>query len=94
MIKFNNEVERDFCDYLVKQKAFNESAVCNCIEHLRKIQPLEKLITENIEQSIRVLNYLLEYKNDNFEKYNGWARATKNCTDEEIKELHRWMRLD
>ena len=94
MMNFQNETERDFYDYLVKQKQWKEGAACRCIEHLRGIQALDTLIMQTLEMTMSALKYLNEYKNANFEKYNEWARATKNCTKEELYELHRWMRMD
>jgi hypothetical protein len=41
---FQNETERDFYDYLVKQKQWKEAAACRCIEHLRGLQSLDTLI--------------------------------------------------
>ena len=94
MMKFQNETERDFYDYLVKQKQWKEAAACRCIEHLRGVQSLDTLIMQTLEMTMSALKYLNEYKETNLEKYNGWARATKNYTKEELDELHRWMRMD
>ena len=93
MIKFENEAERDFYDYLVSNQGLRASAVSNCVEELRKIQPLDKLINLCSERTINLLKCLVEYKNANFEKY-GWGAIMSRSTPEELEELHRWMRRD
>ena len=93
-MKFENDIERDFAAYLIDQKHFNEKAVYRCIEEIRNIKSFERLTSGCLERTIKGLQYLLEYERANYEKYNCWARATKNYTKEEIEELHRWMRMD
>ena len=94
MINFENDIERDFYAFLIGRKGFKESAASACIEDLRKIQPFKQLGNGCLERTINALKYLLEYEYANIEKYNGWAKAMKNCSDEEINELHRCMRKD
>ena len=93
MINFENEVERDFYDYLIKQKGYKDVSVCNCIKHLRKIKPLNQLIDLGLERSIKSLEILRGYMNENSAKY-GWGKVMSKSTNEELAELHRWMRKD
>ena len=93
MIEFEDEVEKDFYDFLVNKKGYKESSVCNCIKHLRKIKPIKQLVDLGLERSKKALEVLIEYENVNSEKY-GWGAVMARSTPEEIAELHRWMRRD
>ena len=93
MIKFENEVERDFYEFLVNKKGASDGAACCCINDLRKIQPLDKLINLCSGRTINLLKLLVAYQDANPEKY-GWGAVMARSTPKEIAELHRWMRKD
>lgn len=93
-MNFENDIERDFYTFLISKKGFMESSAYSCVVKLRKFQPFNELASGCLARTINMLKVLFEFEDANFEKYNGWAKAMKNCTKEEFAELHRCMRMD